>query len=372
MRENNYQKMMSTIHVPEKLNEQVLAAARQTYPRQNKRQMGRLAVCAVLAFVVVLGSVTLRPAKQVADSVESKETAPPLALDYQFGLTAHAADTAKLLPGVNSGIVFHWADNRGSFRVVGEGIETISLSVDRGALWRAGTCFGDAVTEELDSSAVYGLTPAEGAAMDSLDGAVLVLIAVFADGTKKTDCYRLSTEDLRAFENENGETVMVPALMGDPEGMSSFLYAVSETNSVWFFWPVDGANTVSLSNRYGYRTEPDGASRTFHAGIDIPAESGTPVKAAAAGTVKEAGFDADRGKYLVLDHGNSVETVYAHCLSLAVKTGDAVEAGEKIAAVGSTGKSTGPHLCFQVWQDGEAQNPVAYFDSEIRDTLKMG
>ena len=67
-----------------------------------------------------------------------------------------------------------------------------------------------------------------------------------------------------------------------------------------------------------------------------------------------------------------METVYAHCLSLAVEAEDVVEADEEIAAVGSTGKSTGPHLHFEVRQDGEAQNPIAYFDREIRDTLKMG
>ena len=96
------------------------------------------------------------------------------------------------------------------------------------------------------------------------------------------------------------------------------------------------------------------------------------VTAAAGGTVKETGFDADRGNYLILDHGNGMETVYAHCLSLAVEAEDVVEADEEIAAVGSTGKSTGPHLHFEVRQDGEAQNPIAYFDREIRDTLKMG
>ena len=67
-----------------------------------------------------------------------------------------------------------------------------------------------------------------------------------------------------------------------------------------------------------------------------------------------------------------METVYAHCLHLNVEAGDAVAAGQEVATVGSTGLSTGPHLHFEVRQDGEAQNPVAFFDSEIRDTLKMG
>ena len=61
--------------------------------------------------------------------------------------------------------------------------------------------------------------------------------------------------------------------------------------------------------------------------------------------------------------------MYAHCLSVGVKTGDTVKAGETVAAVGATGMATGPHLHFEVRQDGKAQNPVAYFDSAIRDTL---
>ena len=98
---------------------------------------------------------------------------------------------------------------------------------------------------------------------------------------------------------------------------------------------MEGSNTVSLSNRYGYRVAPGGNGGTFHAGIDIPAEKGAVVKAAAAGTVTEAAFDADRGNYVVLDHGEGMETVYAHCLSLSVETGETVETGQEIAAVGA-------------------------------------
>ena len=151
----------------------------------------------------------------------------------------------------------------------------------------------------------------------------------------------------------------------------SGIYAVP-ANSRWFQWPVQGSHTVSLSNRYGFRAAPGGEGGTFHAGIDIPAERGSRVLAAAGGTVTVAGFDAERGNYLVIDHGDGMETVYAQCQSLSVEAGDTVAAGDMIAAVGSTGKATGPHLHFEVRQDGEAQNPVAYFDAETRDTLKMG
>ena len=96
------------------------------------------------------------------------------------------------------------------------------------------------------------------------------------------------------------------------------------------------------------------------------------ITAAAAGTVLETGFDTVRGNYLLLDHGNGITTLYGQCRQVFVETGDTVEAGEEIALLGSTGMSTGPHLHFEVRQDGEAQNPVAYFDSAIRDNLSMG
>ena len=105
-------------------------------------------------------------------------------------------------------------------------------------------------------------------------------------------------------------------------------------------------------------------------GIDIPADQGAVILAAADGTVAETGFDPAGGNYLVLDHGDGLTTLYAHCRNVDVKTGDTVKAGGMVAAVGSTGMSTGPHLHFEVRQDGEAQNPVAYFDSDLRDTLR--
>ena len=109
-----------------------------------------------------------------------------------------------------------------------------------------------------------------------------------------------------------------------------------------------------------------------HNGIDIPAPAGTSVLAALDGAVTETGFDQERGNYVVVDHEDGLQTVYAACQEITVSQGDTVTAGQEIALVGSTGPSTGPHLCFQVWEDGEAQNPVAYFDSDVRDTLQMG
>ena len=89
--------------------------------------------------------------------------------------------------------------------------------------------------------------------------------------------------------------------------------------------------------------------------------------------MKEIGFDTERGNYILLDHGGGLETLYGQCRNIlsGLEEGDTVSVGEMIAAVGSTGMSTGPHLHFEVLQDGEPQNPVLYFDSATRDTLRM-
>lgn len=124
-------------------------------------------------------------------------------------------------------------------------------------------------------------------------------------------------------------------------------------------WPVDGGR---VTNSFGERTKSGGEGAVTHNGVDIGGMAeGAPVYAAGKGTVKEAGFSAENGNYVRLDHGNGLETFYAHCQSLRVKTGGTVELGQTIAAVGSTGASTGPHLHFEVSQNGVLQNPEIFY-----------
>lgn len=111
-----------------------------------------------------------------------------------------------------------------------------------------------------------------------------------------------------------------------------------------------------ISSRFGWR------SRDNHKGIDIAADSGTPIYAAASGTVSEAsyGYGGGYGNHVIISHGNGVQTVYGHCLSLCVSDGEYIEQGQLIARVGSTGLSTGNHLHFEVRVDGVAQDPQNY------------
>lgn len=145
--------------------------------------------------------------------------------------------------------------------------------------------------------------------------------------------------------------------------------AIPAEESGWLLWPLQDGDSYTLSQEFGGRWQPGGQSQVFHNGIDIPAERGAVILAAADGTVSETGYNASEGNFLRIDHGNGLETFYAHCRDFTVQTGDAVAAGEMVGAVGSTGMSTGPHLHFEVRQDGEAQDPLGYFSEELLEQI---
>lgn len=117
--------------------------------------------------------------------------------------------------------------------------------------------------------------------------------------------------------------------------------------------PVSG----TITSRFGARSSIRVSS---HTGLDIANATGTPIVAAAAGTVTFAGYKGSYGNMLVISHGNGVQTYYAHCNTLNVSVGAKVAQGQKIATVGSTGNSTGPHLHLEVRVNGVAYNPQNY------------
>lgn len=114
------------------------------------------------------------------------------------------------------------------------------------------------------------------------------------------------------------------------------------------------------SSGFGYRTHPIYRYRHFHSGVDIVASSGTTIRAAATGYVTEAAYHSSMGNYIKISHGNGFTTVYMHCQKLHVKAGQTVEKGQTIAAVGSTGTSTGPHLHYEVHLYGTPVDPVRF------------
>lgn len=116
-----------------------------------------------------------------------------------------------------------------------------------------------------------------------------------------------------------------------------------------------------VTSEFGYRNDPFTGRRTGHFGIDLGAPAGTPIRAALDGTVQFVRHQTTGyGYHLALDHGGGFVTLYAHCSSIHVTEGQRVRAGDIIARVGSTGKSTGPHLHFEVIINGTKQNPRSY------------
>jgi murein DD-endopeptidase MepM/ murein hydrolase activator NlpD len=121
-------------------------------------------------------------------------------------------------------------------------------------------------------------------------------------------------------------------------------------------WPVRG----SVNSEYGNRQSPWSSEREFHGGLDIRAEHGTAVYAPAAGTVLHAGPAQEYGITVILDHGQDIRSLYGHLSRLNVKHGQRIERGAVIAYTGNTGRSSGPHLHYEIHVKGQAVNPRAY------------
>ena len=132
-----------------------------------------------------------------------------------------------------------------------------------------------------------------------------------------------------------------------------------------FTWPLPQSFTIT--SQFGYRTDPFTGEISYHSGTDIAAPYGTPVLAAAGGTVTVANatdpWGGSYGYYVKIQHDGTFDTLYAHCSSICVTPGQQVQQGEVIGYVGSTGNSTGNHLHFEVWENGQRRNAMDYFDA---------
>jgi murein DD-endopeptidase MepM/ murein hydrolase activator NlpD len=123
-------------------------------------------------------------------------------------------------------------------------------------------------------------------------------------------------------------------------------------------WPMP--ESVHITSPFGYRDHPMLGGLRLHAGVDLGTPVGTPVHAAGAGVVRRAGQDAANGRAIVIDHGGGVVTIYCHNDELLVREGQRVERGQLIARSGNTGRSTGPHLHYQLDLAGAPVDPLHY------------
>lgn len=141
------------------------------------------------------------------------------------------------------------------------------------------------------------------------------------------------------------------------EGLVSALERVrARLASTPSIWPVEGW----ITSGFGWRTSPFTGRRTFHSGLDIAADPGTDIVASARGRVVFAGAKGPLGQAVILDHGYGFRTLYGHASALHVRRGETVERGQRVASVGSTGRSTGPHLHYNVTREGRNVDPRGF------------
>lgn len=155
---------------------------------------------------------------------------------------------------------------------------------------------------------------------------------------------KIAAEKASASENSNSSN-------SDSSGSSNTVISNGS-------WPVPGHSTVS--SPFGYRIHPVLGVKKLHTGIDIPAPTGTPAVAVASGTVIYAGVQGSYGNTVMIRHDNGLVSLYAHNSSLVVSVGDKVKKGQVVTKIGSTGRSTGPHLHFEIRVNGTPQNPLNY------------
>ncbi len=139
----------------------------------------------------------------------------------------------------------------------------------------------------------------------------------------------------------------------------------------WFFANQKGGgnstpsirpSNAKISSNYGYRLDPFGhRTAKKHNGVDFAGKPDSPIVVTADGVVRHAGWVPSYGQAILVDHGFGYSTLYAHTTGIVVKAGDVVKRGDKIATMGSSGRSTGTHLHYEVWKDGQAVNPRNYF-----------
>lgn len=182
--------------------------------------------------------------------------------------------------------------------------------------------------------------------------------------------YSDNYEEIKAINSEEANTKIAEAIKTEEDKKSVKLASTTNKNTaskksttkttqklgINLSKPLSG----TITSRFGGRTSPGGIGSTNHKGLDIAAPKGTTIKAAASGTIKFAGYKGSLGKLVIIDNGNNVQTYYGHCSEIYVEAGQKVEAGEAIAAVGSTGAATGPHLHFEIHINGTAVNPQKY------------
>ncbi len=186
--------------------------------------------------------------------------------------------------------------------------------------------------------------------------------ALDAKIAEKTNYMKSLEKDIAKYDS------LIQAATAQEESLKRSIAGISSTGDTSggrivysggvFCWPAP--SYTYISSPYGYRIHPVYGTKKYHSGLDLAAPGGSPILAAADGTVKFAGWNGGYGYCIILDHGGGIQTLYGHSSKLLVSAGQTVTRGQKIALVGTTGTSTGNHLHFEVLNNGSTTDPMPY------------
>ncbi len=175
--------------------------------------------------------------------------------------------------------------------------------------------------------------------------------------------YDVSHEHITAYNSSINPTRMK---IGDKLFIPGAKEPLTYSTTTRMVYPL---RTKRITSNYGFRKHPIGGDIRYHKGVDFGAPTGTSVRAVLDGYVKDIGSGGLLGRVVILKHANGLETVYGHNSQILVKRGQRVNQGDIISRVGRTGRATGPHLHFEVWENGKHQNPLPYLTG--RKTLSQ-
>lgn len=303
----------------------IVAAGPMTASRMRTLPAGRVLACATVAMLVLMGGCV------ALGYLLARDEGPAAAIASGTGLDARRPEGAVVV------------DRIGELSGRLQRLEIEAAALARRLHLPAPK--RDKASADLDSAA------AQPAGADSPRGGPL--LPVREDAPFALDTEPLSVDEFGVAELEED----VERLQVTLDRMAGVLADRDlETMAYPNRLPV-ASHLARISSGYGVRHDPFTGRLARHTGLDIPAAHGTPIFASGGGRVVSAGRRGPYGNAVVIDHGDGMQTLYGHCSKLFVRTGELVMPQQKIAAVGSTGRSTGPHLHFEVIRDGKRVAP---------------
>ena len=287
-------------------------------------------------------SLTLTPTHMVAGALGLAATVVALAGLLFYVTVRHATDIK--LPIVESLVLSAQQEQaRKTEGFLRENLDAMAIKLGQ---MQAQLLRLDALGERL--SALAGLKPQEFRFNEIPGRGGAISSSVPAQSLSMEDLGREMDALSRHMENRTDHLGILESTLFDARVKKKLMPTIT---------PVEGSWNASS---FGWRIDPITGQHALHEGIDFIADVGTPVFAAAGGVVIFAEYHYQYGNMVEIDHGNDFITRYAHASKLFVKVGDVVHRGRKVAVVGSTGRSTGPHLHFEVRYRGVAQNPARF------------